>query len=565
MPIVTALMALALAVAGTPDPGVVDVRSFGAVPDDGKDDTAAVARAIEHAAKTKARRLVFPRGRYDFHAGANPGNREAMMVFQDVDGLEIDGRGSEFRFHGLAQGMTFYRCSNIRVRNLTMDCERTPFSVGRVIASEGRSFDVEVEPEYPVRGGEPVGAFMDYDPTTRTPVRRGVDAYNAVVTTELLRPQVLRVHLHGPIRMKVGALVVLRHQVYGYNGLTFTRCSSVRVEDVTIHSMPGMGLVAVHSRDVALDRFRVVPRPGTRHPMSATADATHFGGCRGTVSLRNCVFDGMGDDGANIKSGIYLTVKKRLDDRTVLAQHNLRMVDLPDPGDVMEAFHADTLLAYGQATVKSATLEEDRITHRVEFVEPLPAELREGDVLGNASRTPRLRMSNCVVRLNRARGVLCQTRDAIIEDCTFDRCTGPGVLVLTEVVYFYESIGTRDVIVRNNRFLDCNYGAAAADASLMAMAWLKDFAYPPQPGVHRNTVIRRNTIRGADGGGILAAGVDGLTIENNVLEDVCRSPGREEASYGIRILNCGNIRLRGNRIPKDRQGKGFKSDVKVTP
>ncbi|NLH98950.1 MAG: hypothetical protein GX446_05590 [Chthonomonadales bacterium] len=560
------LMAMLVATAASSGPSrVLDVRAFGARPNDGKDDTAAVARAIEEIGKLKGGRLVFPKGRYEFHAGSNPASPGAMMALDGLDAIEIDGGGSEFRFHGLAQGLTFHRCTNITLRNVTLEWAPAPFSVGRVIAATERSFDVEVEPEYPVKGGEPVGAFMEYDPATRTPLRRGLDVYNGVELTELIRPQVLRLRLKWPIAVKPGVLVVLRHQVYGYNGVSFHRCSNVRTRNVTMHSVPGMGLIAVHSRDVTIEGLRVIPRPGTRHPMSATADATHFMGCKGTVTLRNCVFEGMGDDGANVKSGLYLTVQKRLDERTVLAQHNLKMADLPDPGDVMETFHTDDLIAYGHATVRSAVLEDDRITHRVEFAEPLPAELREGDVLGNASRTPKLRMSNCTVRLNRARGVLCQTRDAIIEGCTFDRCTGPGVLVLTEVVHFFESIGTRDVIVRNSRFIDCNYGAASGDASLMAMAWLKDFAYPPKPGVHRNTVLRNNTIEGADGGGILAAGVEGLTIEGNTLRNVCRNPGRDEAAYGVRIINCGNVRLQGNHVPEDRQGAGFKKDVRMTP
>ena len=45
--------------------------------------------------------------------------------------------------------------------------------------------------------------------------------------------------------------------------------------------------------------------------MSATADAAHFGGCKGTVSLEDCTFEGMGDDGVNVKSGLYLTVVER--------------------------------------------------------------------------------------------------------------------------------------------------------------------------------------------------------------------------------------------------------------
>lgn len=562
--VIVALLAVAAA-AHASAPQTLDVSSFGARPDDGLDDTSAVADTISKAKAANVRRIVFPRGRYDFHAGANKANPGAMMSFSGVSDMEIDGQGSEFRFHGLAQGLTFDHCSKVRVRDLTIECERMPYSVGVVTAAADRSFDVEIEPEYPIQGGVPVGAFMAYDRATRAPMRGGLDVYGAVASTELIGPQSLRVHLNRPIAVPTGVLMVLRHQVYGYNALTFHRCSDVRVSDVTVHTTPGMGLVAVHSRNISLDRFNVVPRPGTRRPMSATADATHFMGCKGTVSLRSCVFEGMGDDGANIKSGLYLTVQKRLDDRTVLAAHNLKMVDLPDPGDVMEAFHTDTLLAFGSARVKAAEVLEDKQTHRLEFADPLPEGLREGDVLGNASRVARLRMKGCTVRLNRARGVLCQTRDAVIEGCIFDRCTGPGILIVTEVVHFHESIGTRDIVVRNNRFLDCNYGAASADASLMAMAWLKDYAYPPEPGVHKNITLRGNRVEGGEGGGILAAGVKGLIIERNVLRDVCRSPGRDDAAYGIRIINCADVRLGSNLVDPRQQGAGFRGGVKVTP
>lgn len=70
--------------------------------------------------------------------------------------------------------------------------------------------------------------------------------------------------------------------------------------------------------------------------MSTTADATHFGGCKGTIRLSDCLFEAMGDDGVNIKSGLYLTLLRRLNANTIEARHNLRMMDTHDPGDVME-------------------------------------------------------------------------------------------------------------------------------------------------------------------------------------------------------------------------------------
>jgi len=544
----------------------VDVTQFGARPNDDGDDTSAFVAAAAAIQAGPARRLVIPPGRYRLTAGGNAQSPHVLLPFSKLDGLEIEGAGAELLVSGVTGLFSFDGCHGVTVRGLTVDWPRPPFSVGLVTRSGPRQFDVAIEPEYPVAGGEPVGAFMDYDPATRLPMPAGLDVYGAVERTELVGPQLLRVHLSRDLPVPVGRLVVLRHQVYSFNAFVFHRCADVLVQDTTVYTTPGMGLVAVVSEDVTLRHFDVVKRPGSRRPMSATADATHFGGCKGTVLLEDCTFEGMGDDGANIKSGLYLSVRRRLDEKTVLGQHNLKMVDLPDAGDTLEMSHVDTLVPFASGKVQSATLDPgEGNLHRVAFTEPLPADLRDGDVLGNASRTPVLRMRRCTVRDNRARGVLCQTRDAVIEDCTFQGCTSAGILVLTEVVHFFESIGTRNVTVRRNRFEDCNFGAAAAEASLCAIAYLKDFAYPPRPGVHRDVVFAENRILGTDESAIFAVGVDGLTVRNNLIENACRRGLRPGGRTAIRVQDCARVELGGNTVDPARQGACFAEAVQVTP
>jgi parallel beta-helix repeat protein len=402
---------------------------------------------------------------------------------------------------------------------------------------------LKVRDEYPVEGGEPVVAFMSYHADTRLPDGSdGLDVYDSVERTELIAPQVLRVHLNREIPVPEGKLLVLRHKVYVDNVFCFHRCADVTVSNVTVHAAPGMGLVGELTTNITLRRFNVQIRPGSGRLMSTTADATHFAGCKGSVSLANCLFEGMGDDGVNIKSGLYLTVRQRVDDHTVLGQHNLKMAALPDTGDTLEMAHTDTLSPFASGTVREAAMEPgEGNMHRVRFEAPLPAELRAGDVLGNASRVARLRMARCTVRANRARGVLCQTRDAVIEDCTFQNCTGAGVMVLTETVHFHESIGTRDVIVRNNRFENCNRGAASAEAALCALAYLKEFAYPAKPGVHRNMTLEGNRIVGTDESGIFAVGVDGLTLRKNTIEQSGLRGSRPHGKEPIWIQDCARV------------------------
>ena len=534
---------------------VVDVTAFGAVSGDGKDDTAALLAALEQCRKASPATLVIPKGQYDFYAGSNPRNAGTLFPVSDLKGLTIDGKGSVLTIHGLTSVFWFGSCSNLTVKNLTIDWDRPPYSMGKVISAEGNHFDVEVEREYPIKGGEPVGAFMDYDPATRLPMRHGLDEYYTAEKTELLREQVLRVHLKHEARIKPGVLVLLRHQVYGHTAFNCHRCADVTLQDVTVHTVPGMAFVAGVCTNVTLKRFVVAPRPG--RPMSATADATHFAGCKGTIRLEGCRFEAMGDDGANIKSGLYLSLKQEVDDHTILAQHNLKMVDSPDPGDIMEVSHADDLIPYASIRVKKVELLPNDGLQRIEFEDPLPNALKEGDVFGNATRTPKARITNCVVRNNRARGMLIQTRDVIVENCRFEGCTGPGIMVLTEVTYFFESIGTRDVTVRNCLFENCNYGAAAGPGALCAMAYLANLSYPPKPGVHKNVVFERNTIRRCDNSAIFAAGVDGITIRRNSIEGACADPTADTGRSAIYVMSSRNVRVEQNAIDPKKQASGF--------
>jgi len=544
---------------------VIDAARFGALPDDGRDDTVAIARAIASAPADRPIRLVLRPGRYDLAEGANPGSPRTAIAFRDRQGLTIEGHGAELSLTGLVNTFVFERCAQVGVRDLTVDWKRPPFSVGEVVRSAERSFDVRVWDEFPVTGAETVGAFMDYDPATRRPRRHGLDVYDAVASVELTAPQTLRLRLKRPIRLQPGVLVVLRHQVYSYNAFLFARCKDVRVENVTVHTTPGMGLVADVTEDITLDRFRVVPRPGGRRIMSATADATHFSGCKGTVRLTRCEFEGMGDDAANVKSGLYLTVRERVDDRTVLAQHNLKFQNPPDPGDMMEIARQDTLLPYATARVEACSLEPEHAIHRLRFAEPLPAGLQVGDLLGNASRVPKLRMADCVVRHNRARGVLVQTRDAVIERCRFEGCTSSAVLVIAESAHFFESITARNVTIRNNRIEGCNYGAAMVDGAIQLCGLLRGFVYSRTPGVHQGIRITGNRIVQTDNAAVLVASSSDVRIDDNIIERACDMPTSEIGRQAIHVRSSRNVVIEGNAIDPAKQGTGYRQAIGIGP
>jgi len=555
-----------LAAAPMREPGerpMIDVTKFGAKPNDGKDDTQAVNAALAECAKQTPATLFFPKGRYDFTA--DPANRSTLLSVNNIDGLTIDGGGSEFVVDGLAAFMSFDGSKDIRVKNFSLDWKRPPFSFGKVEAVEGNHFDVKVEDRYPVSGGEPVGAFMDYDPKTKLPMRHGLDEYYTAQSTELLRPQLLRVNLNHPATIKPGVNVLLRHQVYGYNALTFQKCEDVRVENVNVYTTPGMALIGWACTNFDIKRLNVVPRPKSGRPMSATADAVHLMGTKGHINMTDCTFDGMGDDAANIGAGLYLTIKEKVDDRTVLAAHNLGLSHPPDPGDTMEMFHQEDMLVYGAARVESVEQSAEGGIARIAFVEPLPAGMKVGDLIGNASGVAKTRIANCTVRNNRARGFLIATRDAVIEKCRFRNSTSAGVWVLSETAFFCEAITARDVIVRDCVFDNCNYSGPTADGVLCSFVILSEWRKASKPGILGNILFENNTIRRADNSAIVVSGTDRITIRNNTIEKSCEDPTLETGHSAIYVSSSRNITIEGNIIDPKKQGKGFKQAVTLGP
>ncbi len=543
---------------------VADVNKAGAVADDGKDDTAAVQAAIDALAGKDGARLVFGKGRYDFFAGRNPRSKHAAMLFRKCKGLTVEGKDTTLLFHGLTAVMQFGQCDRVTVRNLTIDWERPPFSVGTVTAARGRSFDVKVFKEYPVTGGEPVQAFMEYDPKTRLPQRRGLDVYHQVKSTELIGAQELRLNLTRGVAVRPGMLLVLRHQVYRYNALSFRECSDVTVENVTVYTTPGMAVTGHRSKDFLLKNVQVRIRPGTNRLMSSTADAAHFNSCSGEIRILDCLFEGMGDDAVNVH-GMWHTVRAVVDKHTVVTGCRNGWLIPPQPGHNMEFTDPKTILPYAEGRVKSVALDRKSKVHRIEFADALPGRLKKGHVLGNVSWAPKLHISGCTVRANRARGFLVQTRHAVIEKNAFEHVTGAGIHVTTDVGHWQESIGTRDVVIRGNTFEECNYGAAMAQAPINVFAHLPGWKDVPNPGVHRSLVIEGNTIRGTDNAAIFVSATDGATIRDNVIENCSRDRIRTSGKSAIYLMNTRNATVTGNRVADKRRGKDLREPLGIGP
>jgi len=297
--------------------------------------------------------------------------------------------------------------------------------------------------------------------------------------------------------------------------------------------------------------------------MSTTADGTHFNDCAGKIRMEDCLFEGMGDDATNVH-GMYLKVTEQADERTVIAVCRHGWLVPPNVGDRIEFTRFESLLPYAAGVVRAVSVDGAAKNHRIEFEQPLPEQLAIGDLLGNATRVARLRISGCAVRANRARGFVVQTRDAVIERNSFTNCSGAGIYVTTDGDFWTESIGTRRVVIRDNLFAGCNRGPNLREAVINVFAHTARWRAAGL-SVHRDLTIEGNTICGTDNAAISIAAADGVTIRNNHIEGCCEMPDCYAGRSTVFLRRCRNVRVIGNTLCGEPGDAGTAEPLSIMP
>ena len=536
----------------------ISVADFGAVVNDKKDDTAAVSKAIAAGVAKGNARIVFPKGRYDFRSGKRIKSPWPWSQLQVVGarGMVVDGQGSKFVFHGRTGCFMTSKSHDVIYQNFTIDWDEPLFSAGIITRADKRSFDVELSREYTGEGSKKIESVIEWDAKTLLPLKGGQDIYDLskyekkwIKRWEKLGPGKLRCHLYRDRLMHKGAHVVLRHQTYVFNAFSTEDSKRVTFRDLTIHYAPGMGITAKRTEDVTLKRVTMAPPKGSGRALSIASDGTHFWDCTGTIRIEDSYFKATGDDVANVH-GHYFEVTKLVDAKTVAVKVQHNWLWPPYVGDTIEFTDPRSLIEY--AAGKVAAVETiARGKWRITFAKPLPEQLKVAHYLANATLVPKVRFSGNHIVGNRSKGFLIKSRDAIVENNVFEDISGVGLAATVEGNHWRESIGTRKLIFRNNKFINCNGGPNRLWGVIAVFA-VTDFADHRwgDAGVHRDIIIENNVIEGTDNCGIFVSSSDGVVIRGNKITACSREPSRMGGRSAIYLNRCRNVVVSGNTLTK---------------
>ncbi|MCW1926382.1 right-handed parallel beta-helix repeat-containing protein [Luteolibacter arcticus] len=435
--------------------------------------------------------------------GAGPAGKDRSLLLMGGRMIEfVNSHSQDIGYRGLAFDLKRPTVSEFRVEEVAADSAVIRIAEGSTFAIDGGKFrwtgdigsgGVMVQQAIPEEGRAwRVG--IDWDP------------FSTATATSVGEGKVRLVWDKGNFGMTKGRQFQFRHIFRDSAGGFNQRCKNISFRDCTFHALTNMGIISQFTENIAFQRVEFVPPPGTIRTCPCWADALHFSGCKGRLTVEDCRFSGLQDDAINVH-GTHL----RIIGKTTDNQLHLRFMQ-PQTYGFAAFMPGDEI-----AVISHASLRElpDNPRRKVTAIEPkagsngkdwlltldgpAPA-FGTDDVVDNVTWYPELIAKNNRVEMASCRGFLITTRGkSLVEGNTFHRCTMPGILIEDDANGWFESGPIRDLTVRDNRFIGCGIEISPKTRT------------PEQP-VHENVRLLENQF---DGGGISVHSVGGLTLRGN--------------------------------------------------
>ena len=304
---------------------VLNISDFGAIPNDGKDDTPAVKKALEEIRKTnKKTALFFDCGRYDFFSiSASTVHYPVTAVHKQWDfvtpfhldklkDMIIDGGGSTFMMHGRMTPFVINACKNINITRLSIGQERPSVFELRVVSKKDHEIDFEVigNDQFVLEDHRIVwldaddkrqipNVFQYYDPLKDITQRCPDPLKDATLIKRLDKNRIRVNYVPGSELLKdirSGEVFQFRFDIRNQSGVVVYESQKISFDHLNVYSWNGLGFVCQFSRDLSFNRLLMEPNPSSGRTNAGFADAIHIFACQGDILIENSHFAGLHDD-----------------------------------------------------------------------------------------------------------------------------------------------------------------------------------------------------------------------------------------------------------------------------
>jgi hypothetical protein len=500
---------------------VLNLADFGAVPDgdsppsSGPDrNHAAFVAAIARCRELKASKLIVPKGIYRITSGDT-------VTFDGLTDFVFDGGGSTFLYHQIkgGVGMLIENCTRAVLKNFNLDWDWKidPLaSIGRVTKVDPAYFEMRFETAAPLDPKRWV-TMNPLDERLRVPGTGAEFDDLRPKKIDKIDPETVRVWPSDRVPAKPGQLYLLRHYTYAKHAIVMASNTHLSLQYVTIFSFPGIGFISGGDQHhFELLHCRITYPDQERRPTTTTADGFHVTQSQGFIRLEGCDFGYMGDDCVNIHDNVHSGVR-RIDPDTLVAEHIVPDMCPYAEGDLVEVRNGDYSPTGFTGKLKAVMSDYKRGEVTLVFENQLPSRVNPDAILFNHRYGSR----NCIIRdcyfhENRARGVLCNTADWLVEGNRFFHNQHAAMLLIADVgPSSSEGFGASNIVVRNNRFESPNC-VGAGDGTVIGLGASINGETTHYP-LLENIRFENNQFQEMTGPAITAASFKNLVVRNNTI------------------------------------------------
>ncbi|MEE0945993.1 MAG: right-handed parallel beta-helix repeat-containing protein [Acutalibacteraceae bacterium] len=490
-----------------------------------------------------------------------------QVVIQNKKGITVDG--SKALIVSKYVNNDYYKksvnpflikgCENVTLSNITMDTD-VPCNITAMVEKidfDEKSVVLKVDDSYQINGDEILMAFNSMDSEGSADYHMGYYAKHpdsSIVTLILgeillantywtakydyLGNNVFKVYFPSlNEKLSVGEKICIRHTMYGPSAITLSDSDDTVLKNITMYATAGMGIVVLPKcRNLTVDGLKMVTKDGSKCLMACNCDGIHLTGLYGNFIMKNCLFDGMGDDALNVHATAG-TITEQTDTNTIRCGYCKKGPDgvLPErwceSGDLIRVYDPVSMAHTGTFRVVSF---KDGI---LKFDE-LSGTYKKGDTLQNTTFTPSLLIDNCIVRNTRARGFVIQTENVEIKNCNFFGMSSEAVKAAPDFAYWYEVGPTCNFNMHNNVIEKCGFVSNSPAISVLTNHNTGD---EKVKHLHKNVAVKDNIIKRGNGRVIWIMATDTVSVKGNHFEH-----RKEKGTAPVCFVNCTEAEEKNN-------------------
>lgn len=538
---------------------VYDAADYGVAPGAEKNerDLNGLLKELQSVAGLK--KIVFQKGVYTF---------TGTIELKDVEDLYFVGDETEFVFSNWCVGYSIENCKNVHMNDISTDYDPSPVVAGEIKTCDvnAKTVTISLTDEFDLsdsryNGGTiNYGSYMEFCEDENGTLYPNADgnllynstgdrvkniesgSYNASANELTLTFKTMKA-------VKVGTKVSVAFTMYEYATFNVKKCEGVYLEGCNVYCSAGMTFMFHTVKNSYLNRTNLMLKEGSDRLMTATADGFHGNDCVGDLIITGSVYENSHDDSINICSFYKNITANYAKEITCTATSS---TNFPiEEGDIIEIYAPATFELYGTYTVKD--VHKSLLTYTLTVDKFIRDDLI-GKIVGNVTRSPKVKINDCIFRNKRNRGILLQSRDSDISNNTFQNIVHGGISLHSALDIFAEALVPGNVTVTNNKFINNNAGfGLEGDVSVFAYGSTgKGVA-----GAIKNITVKNNFIYGCAQAGVSLKSAGNSEVLNNLFYNTGLRRSSDGLFAAVRVVVSEEIKTSGNCAVMDEEHDVF--------